>query len=272
MGSFLRAREARGAIPNSSALTYTALHLYIVERPLNGVIKRIIIAVILVAAVLGAVFYLGSNPWVEQEDEGQGARFAIFAILKDGSEVPLSGDGFDFQPNSIKHGGQVISALKAIIQVRGSSPDYDEYRLTASSYIQFRIGWYVAGSPPTYDWFSTNQIIGTSLFVDGDRIMPFDNIWRNVPDKAFQSPSGYEIDSSFNLIIPASFIQEAALADGGSAPATIIFDISYHLAWDVPEDSAFVSRTLDETFVGSLALVEGEAGLEGDIVVGDILS
>ncbi len=227
-------------------------------------LKRILVAVIAVAVVVGAVIFLGTDPWEEQEDEGQGARFAVLAIMKDGSEVPLSGEGFNFQTQSIRQGGQTISALKVVVQFRGSSPDYDEYRILSNSQIQFRIGLYIPGFPPTYDWFSTNTITGNTLFESPPRILPFDNVWRNLPSRA-----STHVDSGFNLIVPASFIQNEAIANGLSAPATLIFEVSYNIAWDVPEDPIFTTKTLSDRWNTSLSLVEGEAGLEGDIAIGN---
>lgn len=230
-------------------------------------LKKVIIIIALIGAVIGAVLYLSGgfgDPWEEEEDEGQGARFAAYAIMKDGSEVPLSGEGFNLQTNSIKAGGQTISALKVIVQFRGSSPDYDEYRVLSNSQIQFRIGLYVPGSPPIYEWFSTNTITGNTLFDMPPRVLPFDNMWRNLPNGV----STY-VDSEFNLIVPASFIQSEALAEGLAAPATLIFQVSYNIAWDVPEDPIFTIKTLTDKWNTPLGLVEGEAGLEGDIDIGN---
>ncbi len=229
-------------------------------------LKKIIAIVVVVAIVIGAVIFLGtSGPWEEQEDGGQGARFAMFAILKDGSEVPLTGDAL--LPQSITRGGETISAIRITVQVRGASPDYDEYRLLAGTIIQFRIGQYVAGSPPTYDWFSTNTIHSSNLFGTVSRIMPFDNIWVNLPNTEYEHVSGWGVDASFDLIVPASFIQDRALAAGLAAPSTLIFEVSYNIAWDVPEDPVFTVKNLSDTSVLSLSMVEGTAGLEGDIAL-----
>ena len=229
-------------------------------------LKKVIIVFALVGAVIAAVLLLGvgGDPFV---DKGDGSRFAIFAIMEDGSEVPLTG-GFAIQPNSIQFQGQVIAALKVVIQVRGASPDYDQYRLLASSQLQFRIGEYQAGSPPIYAWFSTNILTASNIFAASTRTLPFDNVWRNVPDRAYLSPDGWQIDSNFNLIVPASFIQETALAAGMVAPTTLIFTAMYILHWDVPEDPTFSERVLQGSGSAGLTMAEGTAGLEGDVTVG----
>jgi hypothetical protein len=224
-------------------------------------IKRIIVAVVVIAVVIGVVLFLGPSPWVEKEDGEQGARLAAYAVMSDGSEVALT--GFNLQQNSIKAGGVTISALKVVVQFRGDSPDYDEFSVTTLSKIQFRIGEYIPGMPPTYNWFSTTDITGNSLLESPPRIVPFDNVWRNLP-----SVESTFIDSGFNLIVPASFIQSEAVAEGLSAPATLIFQVSYSINWDVPEDIVFQARTFSDKWNIPLSLVEGEAGLEGEITVG----
>ena len=235
-------------------------------HPGRLVLKKIIAVFALVAVVIAAVLLLGvsGDPFV---DKGDGSRFAIFAIMKDGSEVPLTG-GFAIQPNSIQFQGQVIVALKVVIQVRGASPDYDQYRLLTSSQLQFRIGEVTTGAPT---WFSTNVLTAANIFAGSTRTLPFDNVWRNVPDRAFSSPDGWQVDSNFNLIVPASFIQETALAAGMVAPATLIFTAMYILHWDVPEDPTFSARVLQGSGSVGLTMAGGTAGLEGDVTVGPIV-
>ncbi len=220
--------------------------------------------VIVIAIALWTAFGGGGGPW-----ETENARMFVVALDKDGKEVALSGNPL----LRITIGGTTISAIKALVQVKGTSPDFANYQVESSSRIYFQL--ITAGEiMPFYE----KELTGSNLQATNPRTLPFDDAWYNLAT-ATDSGVGWELQADGWWNWNADHIVNVArtcpppgvpISQCPAAGDTIHVRFGFEIVWTIPEDiSGGTPTPSQQLFVDvDVVLEANEANLTGKILTG----
>ncbi len=186
-----------------------------------------VIAILVLVFVL-PFFALGDGWWQRDDDEEdeqtESARMRVTGVDPDGNLVILS----DPAPiATITAGGISITEIRTQIEVKGTSPDFAEYRILDSSslrlaaYIQFDS---CPGCPVPTTIIGFPIRIYEQAWSFSPQTLPFDDVW-------------YPVADSMTLMDP---VEQKARAAGAVNGDTVRFVFTLTIVWDVVGDGGSV--------------------------------
>ncbi len=214
-----------------------------------------VIAIILVFVVVLLPFFgLGDGWWQRDDDEEdeqtESARMQVVGVDPDGNEIVLSDP-----PTiaTITAGGIPLTEIRTRVEVKGSSPDYTEYRILSGSSLRLVASVRLGGSCPTCPVPTTitgfDLRIYEQVWSFNPQTLPFDNAWHPMDDW---------------LSTPMDPIEKAARAAGAVNGDDVKLVFTLTIVWDVVGDQGSVP-TPDIVMRATLILVlgAGDATLVG---------
>ncbi len=189
-------------------------------------IGAVIVIILVFVLVLLPFFGLGDGWWQrddeEEDEQNESARFQVVGVDPDGNEIILSDPPTSF---TITAGGIPITEIRTRVEVRGSSPDFSEYRILSAS--SLRLEAFVRPSicpgcpiPTTITGFDLR--IYEQVWSIAPQTLPFDDAWHPAMDNWF--------------VLSMDIIEDRARIAGAVDGNEVRLLVTLTLAWDVVGD------------------------------------
>lgn len=209
---------------------------------------------------------LAGGGWFE--DESGMARMKV-QIREGDAWVDLKTNAVS---GKLTRGGTTIQGIRALMQVQGTSPDYDTYRILSGTTVVFRLFTVEGTTPPVYNYFYTKELTRGDVRDTND--LPFDGQWKNLVTLA-GSGVGYATSADGWWTWDADFIESMArscanpcLTTGDSFWIRFGFDVD----WGIPDSLGDVETpNLVESVSVSVKLEAGAATLDGQITTENVV-
>lgn len=188
-----------------------------------------VIAVLVIVFVL-PLFAWGDGWWQKDDpnddEQTESARMRVTGVDPDGNLVILS----DPAPiATITAGGISITEIRTQVEVKGSSPDYSEYRILSASSLR------LVASVSSGDIICPTCPVPTTI--TGFRVPIYEQIWPFSPQTLPFDNAWYPVADFTTLMDP---IEQKARAAGAVNGDDVRFVFTLTIVWDVVGDQGSV--------------------------------